>query len=279
MDIEATEAKQRIEIHTHLTMRRDVSKDAGALVEDGQDRLEVVGIKELADVARLFKQRIDLAAKKRAVTWCTLVERNLLDFHAGCVGDELHRDALHRAFLGDVGNGCLAALCLHPLDERRPVVVTGLVGADVDLREGDLRDHERNQVFGRIRTRRVQCMGRRGVVDMLKDIITVCRRGHIGRHSDRAGAARLVVTVDCDTGQAGYAFGHGSCHLARSTGRAVRYDHRQGALRKATRLVHRRFLDLALKRLCCTAYGKHHAGDNAEAEKSFHVFLQYLCRQ
>ena len=52
-------------------MRRYVGKNAGALVEDGQDRLEVVGIKELADVARLFKQRIDLAAKKRAVTWCT----------------------------------------------------------------------------------------------------------------------------------------------------------------------------------------------------------------
>ena len=225
MDIEATEAKQRIEVHAHLTVRRDVGKDARALVEDGQDRLEVVGIEELADVARLFEQRVDLAAKKRAVTRCTLVEGNLLDFHTGRVSDELHRDALHRAFLGDVGDGRLAALGFHPLNERRPVIVTGLVGADVDLREGDLRDHERDQVFRRVRAGRVQRMSRRGVVDMLENIVTVRRRGHVGRHADRAGAAGLVVTVDRDTGKAGHAFCHGSSHLARSAGRAVRHDH------------------------------------------------------
>ena len=49
---------------------------------------------------------------------------------------------------------------------------------------------------------------------MLKNIVTVRRRGHVGRHADRAGAAGLVVTVDRDTGQAGHAFCHGGSHLA-----------------------------------------------------------------
>ena len=138
MHVEATKTVQRFEVQAGIGQARYVGKGRRTLLEDRQNRLEFAGIEKLAHVTRLLEQRIDLAAGERTITRGAFIERDLLNFHTGRIGDEFHRDTLHRTFLGNVGDGCLAVLCLDPFDERIPVVETIFVGANVHLRKGDL---------------------------------------------------------------------------------------------------------------------------------------------
>ena len=52
-------------------------------------------------------------------------------------------------------------------------------------------------------------MGRRGIVDVLKNVVAV-RGRHVGGHADSTRTTGLVITVDGDTGETGSTFGHGS---------------------------------------------------------------------
>ena len=95
MDIEAAETKQWIKIHSHFAVRWGICKRAWAFIKDCQDRFELICIKEVAHITRLFKQSVHLSTQQCAVAWGTFVERNLLDLHTTCICDKAHRDTLH----------------------------------------------------------------------------------------------------------------------------------------------------------------------------------------